>query len=152
MLNSVTAAQHPHTISTAVGKQRRLGILLPMQSYVDMSINTASLSQTIIFEDLERLYTMYAERDLQNMGVIIDTNHANSGKNHLMQIRICKEVLYNRRQSKDIERLVKGFMIESYIEDGNQKIGEGCYGKSITDPCLGWEKTEQLILDMAEQL
>lgn len=152
MLNSVTAAQHPHTISYRGWEAETPGNPFAhaiLRGYV----NKHGQSQpNYHFEDLERLYTMYAERDLQNMGVIIDTNHANSGKNHLMQIRICKEVLYNRRQSKDIERLVKGFMIESYIEDGNQKIGEGCYGKSITDPCLGWEKTEQLILDMAEQL
>ncbi|MBQ7654162.1 MAG: 3-deoxy-7-phosphoheptulonate synthase, partial [Clostridia bacterium] len=76
---------------------------------------------------------------------------ANSGKNPLEQPRICKEVLSARRYNNEIKKLVKGFMIESYIEDGNQKIGEGVYGKSITDACLGWEKTEKLIYDIAEK-
>ena len=84
--------------------------------------------------------------------MIIDTNHANSGKNPFEQVRIAKEVLGSRRYNADIGKLVKGFMIESYIEDGNQKIGEGVYGKSITDACLGWEKTERLILDIADKL
>ena len=86
------------------------------------------------------------------MGVIVDTNHSNSGKKYLEQIRIAKEVLHSCRHSSDIKSMVKGFMIESYIEDGAQKIGEGIYGKSITDPCLGWEKTERLILDIADKL
>ena len=83
------------------------------------------------------------------MSLIVDANHANSGKKPLEQVRICKEVLHSCRHNPDIKGMVKGFMIESYIEDGAQKIGEGCYGKSITDPCLGWEKSEQLILDIA---
>ena len=82
----------------------------------------------------------------------MDCNHANSGKQYLEQIRIAKEVLHSKRHSADIDRLVKGLMIESYIEDGNQKISESTYGKSITDACLGWEKTERLILDLAELL
>ena len=82
----------------------------------------------------------------------MDTNHANSGKKPLEQIRIAKEVLHSCRHDNDVKKLVKGFMIESYIEDGAQKVGEGCYGKSITDPCLGWEKTEKLIYDIAEKL
>ena len=86
------------------------------------------------------------------MAVIVDTNHSNSNKQYLEQIRIAKEVLHSRRQSPDIHRMVKGLMIESYIEDGCQKIGEGVYGKSITDPCLGWEKSKRLILDIADSL
>jgi 3-deoxy-7-phosphoheptulonate synthase len=82
----------------------------------------------------------------------VDTNHANSGKKYAEQVRIAKEVLHSCRYNKDIRAMVKGFMIESYIEDGAQKIGEGIYGKSITDPCLGWEKTERLILDIADVL
>ena len=89
---------------------------------------------------------------MKNPGVIIDTNHANSGKHYLEQIRIAKEVLHSCRLSKDIKGLVKGLMIESYLEDGCQKIGDGIFGKSITDPCLGWEKTERLILDLASLL
>ena len=87
------------------------------------------------------------------MGVIIDTNHANSGKNYEEQPRIVKEVLHSCRHSAEIKSIVRGFMIESYLEDGAQKIGPNCvYGKSITDPCLGWEKTERLVLDIAELL
>ena len=82
----------------------------------------------------------------------MDCNHANSGKQYLEQIRIAKEVLHSKRHSNDIDGLVKGLMIESYIEDGNQKITECTYGKSITDACLGWEKTEKLVLELAELL
>jgi 3-deoxy-7-phosphoheptulonate synthase len=90
---------------------------------------------------------------LQNPAVIVDTNHANSGKKYLEQIRIAKEVLHSCRYSADVRSIVKGLMIESYIEDGCQKIGaDDVYGKSITDPCLGWEKTERLILELAEQI
>ena len=102
--------------------------------------------------DLNELFELYQEHELKNPGVIIDTNHANSGKHYLEQIRIAKEVLHSCRLSKDIKGLVKGLMIESYIEDGNQPIGGGCYGKSITDPCLGWEKSERLIYEIADLL
>ena len=85
-------------------------------------------------------------------GIIVDTNHANSGKNPFEQIRIAKEVIASARYNNDIKKLVKGIMIESYIEDGAQKIGEGIYGKSITDACLGWEKSERLVLELAESL
>jgi len=104
------------------------------------------------YEDLVHLCEAYAKTDLANPGVIVDTNHANSGKKYLEQVRIAKEVLHSCRHDADVKKLVKGFMIESYIEDGAQKIGECVYGKSITDPCLGWEKTERLILEMAELL
>ena len=104
------------------------------------------------YEDLLHLAEMYNESGLQNPGVVIDTNHANSGKKYLEQPRIVKEVLHSCRHDGEIKKLVKGFMIESYIEDGAQKIGECIYGKSITDPCLGWEKTEKLILDIADLL
>ena len=103
-------------------------------------------------EDLIHLYETYEKSGLKNPAVIVDTNHCNSGKKPLEQIRIAKEVLYSCKYNKDIRKLVKGFMIESYIEDGNQKIGEGIYGKSITDACIGWEKTEKLIYDIAESL
>ena len=94
----------------------------------------------------------YQELGLKNPAIIVDTNHSNSNKQYLEQIRIAKDVLHSMRQSDDIKSIVKGLMIESYIEDGAQKIGEGIYGKSITDPCLGWEKTEKLILEIAELL
>lgn len=102
------------------------------------------------YEDLIRLYKMYMDRELANPAVIIDSNHSNSGKQYKEQIRIVKEALHSRRGSEDIMRIVKGFMIESYIEPGCQKVGNGVYGQSITDPCLGWEDTEKLLREMAE--
>ena len=93
---------------------------------------------------------MYDKMDVVNQAAIIDTNHSNSGKKFKEQIRIAKEVMHNRQLSSDIKSLVKGLMIESYIEEGSQKIGEHVYGKSITDPCLGWDKTEKLIYDLAD--
>ena len=101
---------------------------------------------------MSRLCEAYAESGLRNPGAIIDANHANSGKKPFEQIRISKEILHSMRHSEEINKLIKGLMIESYIEDGAQKIGENIYGKSITDPCLGWEKTERLILDIADLL
>lgn len=103
------------------------------------------------YEDLRHLCDLYAAKDLKNPACIVDTNHANSGKKYKEQIRIAKEVLHSRKYSEDIRGLVKGFMIESYIEEGCQKIGDGVYGRSITDPCLGWADTEQLIYDIAEK-
>ena len=103
------------------------------------------------YEDIRRVIDAYEEHsELQNPAIIIDTNHNNSGKKYLEQIRIAKDVMHSRRVNDDIRKIVKGLMIESYIEDGAQKIGEGVYGKSITDPCLGWEKTEKLLYDLAE--
>ncbi len=104
------------------------------------------------YEDLKLCYDMYHEKGLQNPAVIVDTNHSNSGKKYLEQIRIANEVLHSMRHSAEIRSLVKGLMIESYIEDGAQKIEEGTYGKSITDPCLGWAKSEKLIYEIADQL
>ena len=104
------------------------------------------------YEDLLNLNELYMKSGLQNPSAIVDTNHANSGKQYREQIRIAKEVVTSRNQNGDIRRLVKGLMIESYIEDGAQGVGEHTYGKSITDPCLGWDKTEKLILDIADQL
>ncbi len=104
------------------------------------------------YEDLKLCCDLYLEKGLQNPAIIVDTNHSNSGKAFLEQIRISNEVLHSMRHSQEIRNMVKGLMIESYIEDGNQKIEEGTYGKSITDPCLGWEKSEKLILEIAEQL
>ena len=95
---------------------------------------------------------MYAARGLLNPAVIVDVNHSNSNKQYIEQIRICKEVLHSRSHNGDIARMVKGLMIESYIEDGNQSVDGGVYGKSITDPCLGWDKSECLVLDIADTL
>lgn len=104
------------------------------------------------YEDLVQLYKLYTERSIKNPACIVDCNHANSGKQYLEQTRIAKEVMHSKRYSADINGLVKGLMIESYIQDGSQKITECTYGKSITDACLGWEKTRQLIFDLAELL
>ena len=93
---------------------------------------------------------MYEKSGLENPAVIVDANHNNSGKRYMEQIRICQDVMHSRSLSGDIRRLVKGLMVESYLEDGCQKPGEGTYGKSITDPCLGWEKTRELIYRLAE--
>ena len=150
MLNSITAAQHSHTFIyrgwevVTSGNDLAHAIL---RGSVDKHGKTHPNCHD---EDLISLHDSYAACNLQNMGVIVDTNHSNSGKKYLEQIRIVKEVLHSCRHSEDIKSMVRGFMIESYIEDGAQKIGEGIYGKSITDPCLGWEKTKRLILDIAD--
>ena len=152
MLNAIMAAQHSHTFvyrgweATSQGNPYAHAIL---RGYV----NKHGQSQpNYHYEELIRLHQLYAKKELQNMAVIIDCNHNNSGKQYLEQIRITREVLHSRRNNAELETMVKGIMIESYLEDGCQKIGEGVYGKSITDPCLGWEKTEKLILEMADTL
>jgi 3-deoxy-7-phosphoheptulonate synthase len=99
-----------------------------------------------------RLYNLYQLRGLENPGVIVDCNHSNSEKQYLEQIRISKEVMHSCRHSSEVKSMVKGLMIESYLEDGAQNIGDGVFGKSITDPCLGWEKSERLIYELAEKL
>ncbi|MBQ7957722.1 MAG: 3-deoxy-7-phosphoheptulonate synthase [Clostridia bacterium] len=152
MMNSITAAQHKHTFIYRGWEVHSEGNPLThaiLRGYVNK--HGQSLPN-YHYEDLLHLAEAYAKTDLVNPGVIVDTNHANSGKKYLEQTRIAKEVLHSCRHDNDIKKLVKGFMIESYIEDGAQKIGEHTYGKSITDPCLGWEKTEKLILDMANLL
>ncbi|MBO5682782.1 MAG: 3-deoxy-7-phosphoheptulonate synthase [Clostridia bacterium] len=150
MLNSITAAQHPHTFIyrgwECISKGNPLAHAI-LRGYVNRH---GESMPNYHFEDLIHLYSEYKARELQNMSVIIDTNHANSGKQYLEQDRICKEVLHACSLSSDVKSLVKGFMIESYLEDGCQKVGEGVYGKSITDPCLGWEKTERLVFDIAD--
>ena len=152
MINSITAAQHKHTFIYRGWEVHSEGNHLShaiLRGYVNKH---GQSMPNYHYEDLVHLCEVYAESGLLNPAVIIDTNHANSGKKYLEQIRIAKEVLHSCRHDNDVKKLVKGFMIESYIEDGAQKIGECIYGKSITDPCLGWEKTERLILDMAELL
>jgi 3-deoxy-7-phosphoheptulonate synthase len=152
MLNSITAAQHPHILSYCGWEVETSGNPLAhaiLRGYVD---NTGRTCPNYHYEDLMDLYDQYSAKGLQNMGVIVDANHANSGKKYIQQVRICNEVLHSCRHSTDIKGMVKGFMVESYLEDGSQKIGEGIYGKSITDPCLGWEKTEKMIYELADQL
>ncbi|MGN1088997.1 MAG: 3-deoxy-7-phosphoheptulonate synthase [Huintestinicola sp.] len=152
MLNSIIAAQSEHTFLYRGWETRSKGNPLAhaiLRGYVDEYGKT---HPNYHYEDLVRLYEMYAAKNLANMAVIIDSNHSNSGKQYLEQIRICNEVLHSCRHNNDIKKIVKGFMIESYIEDGCQKVEEGVYGKSITDPCLGWEKSEKLIYTIADQL
>ena len=152
MMNAITAAQNSHTFIYRGWEVQSKGNPLShaiLRGYVD---NFGNSMPNYHYENLERLDEAYKKSGLANPAVIIDTNHANSGKKYLEQIRIAKDVLHSCRQNEDVKKLVKGLMIESYIEDGAQKIGENVYGKSITDPCLGWEKTERLILDIAEAL
>ena len=150
MMNSITAAQHKHTFiyrGWEVHSQGNPTAHAILRGYVNKH---GQSMPNYHYEDLVHLAQTYTESGLSNPGVIVDTNHANSGKKYLEQIRIAKEVLHSCRHDSDVKKLVKGFMIESYIEDGAQKIGECIYGKSITDPCLGWEKTERLIYDIAD--
>lgn len=152
MMNSVTAAQHSHTFIyrgwevVSEGNPYAHAIL---RGYTDFAGKNVS---NYHYEDLVKLYEMYGKTDLANPAVIVDANHANSGKKYLEQIRIAKDVVYSCNYNGDIRRMVKGIMIESYIEDGAQKIGEHIYGKSITDPCLGWEKSKELIYNIADTL
>lgn len=150
MLNSVYAAQHPHRF---------------IYRGYEVQTNGNDLAHTVLrgatskhgrnipnyhYEDLQILLGLYNERDLKNPACIIDSNHSNSNKQFDQQVRIVKEVMHSRHLSPDIHNFVKGVMIESYIEEGNQKVGGGVYGKSITDACLGWEASERLICDLAE--
>ena len=152
MLNSIVAAQSSHTFIYSGNEISTDGNPL-CHAIIRGSVNKhGQWIPNYHYEDLNLLYEMYKAKNLQNMALIVDCNHSNSGKQYLQQIRICKEVLHSRRQNEHIKQLVKGFMIESYIEDDCQPIDGGVYGKSITDPCLGWEKTKQLVLDTAEVL
>ncbi len=150
MLNSVYAAQHPHHFVYRGCEVKTSGNPLThvvLRGAVSKHGNTV---QNYHYEDLIRLHEMYEKMDVVNPAAIIDTNHSNSGKKFKEQVRIAKEVMHNRQISSEIRGLVKGLMIESYIEEGNQAIGEHVYGKSITDPCLGWEDSKKLIYEIAE--
>ncbi|MGN0718454.1 MAG: 3-deoxy-7-phosphoheptulonate synthase [Anaerovoracaceae bacterium] len=152
MLNSIIAAQVPHKFIYRGWEVKTQGNPLA-HAILRGSVNKHGQNlPNYHYEDLRLLYNLYSEQNLENMAVIVDTNHNNSGKKYLEQVRIAHEVMDSRRYSEDIRGMVKGLMIESYIEDGAQKIGEGIYGKSITDPCLGWEKSEKLIYDIAESV
>ena len=152
MMNSIVAAQSSHTFIyrgwevTSEGNPYSHAIL---RGYIDFAGRNVS---NYHYEDLLRVEELYEKSNLTNPSVIVDTNHNNSGKKYLEQVRIAKDIVYSRNQNTDIKRLVKGLMIESYLEDGACKAEEHIFGKSITDPCLGWEKTEKLILDLADKL
>ena len=152
MMNSITAAQQGHTFIYRGWEVASTG---NPYAHAILRGGVSAKGENLAnyhYEDLMKVYESYQEKQLENMAVIIDANHANSNKRYLEQIRISKDVMHSRRVNADIRSLVKGIMIESYIEDGAQSVGEGVYGKSITDPCLGWEKTERLIYELAEEL
>lgn len=150
MMNSIRAAQHPHTFVYTGWEVNSKGNTL---AHAILRGSVDRYGQTIPnyhYEDLQTLCQMYAQAGLANPAVIVDTNHSNSAKKYDEQPRVAKEIMHSTRCDKDIYKLVKGLMIESYIEDGAQSPGCGVYGKSITDPCLGWEKTERLIFELAD--
>ncbi|MBO5316526.1 MAG: 3-deoxy-7-phosphoheptulonate synthase [Clostridia bacterium] len=153
MMNSIKAAQSSHVFLYRGWEVKSSGNPYAhaiLRGYVDKQ---GKSHPNYHYEDLYHLYETYQSSGLENPAVVVDTNHANSGKNYLEQIRIAKEILHSCRYSADVRGLVKGLMIESYLEDGAQKICENpVYGKSVTDPCLGWAKTERLVYDMAEVL
>ncbi len=150
MMNSITAAQHPHTFVYSGWEVQSKGNPL---AHAILRGSTNRYGRSVAnyhYEDIQNLCELYEKSGLVNPAVIVDTNHSNSGKKWDEQPRIAKEILHSTRHSDSIKKMVKGLMIESYLEDGAQKPDGGVYGKSITDPCLGWEKTERLILDIAE--
>ena len=152
MLNAIQAAQHGHTFIYRGWEARSEGNPYAHAILRGSTNKHGQPQPNYHYEDLIRIKDFYQERELQNPAVVVDVNHANSGKQYIEQIRIAKEVLHSRRYNESLRKLVKGLMIESYLVDGNQKVGGGVYGQSITDPCLGWEKTEKLVLEIAEQV
>lgn len=152
MLNSVAAAQHTQEFLFRGWEVRTRGNELAhaiLRGYVDPIGNSFP---NYHYEVLQAVIKMYNDRKLANPAIIVDTNHANSGKKYAEQVRIAKDIVNSRHLNSDIKNIVKGLMVESYIEDGCQGVNDGVYGKSITDPCLGWEKTERLLLDLADIL
>ena len=152
MMNGILAAQHSHTFIYRGWEVHSEGNPFAHAILRGYTNKHGESQPNYHFEDLIRLCDAYDERDLVNPAVIIDTNHSNSGKNPFEQPRIIKDVLYSTRHDERVKKILKGFMVESYIEDGCQKVDGGVYGKSITDPCLGWEKTERLIYEIADLL
>ena len=150
MLNSVYAAQHPHSFIYRGWEVNTTGNDLVHAVLRGATNKHGNNIPNYHYEDLNLLLELYGKMNLKNPACVIDANHSNSGKQFAQQIRITKEVMHSRKLNPDIHKLVKGVMIESYIEEGNQKVGGGVYGKSITDPCLGWEDSEKLIYDIAE--
>lgn len=152
MLNAVHAAQHGHEFIYRSWEVMTQGNPLTHTILRGSANKHGQCQPNYHYEDLKLLLELYMERDLQYPACIVDANHSNSNKLYQEQIRIVKEVLHSRRHSDDIRNFVKGVMIESYIEPGCQKVGEHCYGKSITDPCLGWDDSERLLYEMADSL
>lgn len=151
-LNSIYAAQIPNEFKYLDYQVKTKGNPYAhaiLRGSVDVYGNN---HQNYHYEDIMKFSAMYEAQGLKNPAIIIDTNHSNSNKNYIEQIRIAHEIINNMQYSSTIKNIVKGLLIESYIEDGNQKITENVYGKSVTDSCLGWEKTERLIYDIADRL
>lgn len=152
MMNSCLAGQHPHTFLYSGWEAHTDGNPLT-HCILRGALNKHGRSiSNYHYEDLRLLYESYQKFNLVNHSCIVDANHNNSGKKFDEQPRIVKEVIHSRNYDPDIKELVKGVMVESYIEDGNQPVGGGCYGKSITDSCLGWDKTERLLKEVADLL
>ncbi|MBQ3899924.1 MAG: 3-deoxy-7-phosphoheptulonate synthase [Lachnospiraceae bacterium] len=152
MLNSVFAAQHPHSFIYRGWEVNTSGNEFAHTILRGATNKHGNNTPNYHYEDLVRLLEMYGKMELKNPACVVDTNHSNSNKQFEQQVRIAKEVMHNRKLNPDLGKLVKGLMIESYIEEGSQKIGEHIYGKSITDPCLGWEASERLIYDIADSV
>ena len=152
MMNAIAAAQQSHSFiyrgweGTSAGNPLAHAILRGYQN------KHGEMHPNYHFEDLMLTASLYEAAGLQNPAIMVDANHSNSNKDPLQQPYIVREVLMSRERDSAVRKLVKGFMVESYLEDGNQPVGGGVYGKSITDACLGWEKTERLIYDIAEML
>lgn len=152
MMNAIKAAQGSHTFIYRGWEVHSHGNPLAHAILRGYSNKQGQSAPNYHYEDLVKLCEFYGEGNYQNPALVVDANHANSGKNPFEQPRIIKEVLHSARHNSDIKKLLKGFMVESYIEDGAQKIGEGVYGKSITDACLGWDKSEKMVLEIADLL
>ncbi len=152
MLNAIVAAQSSHTFLYRGWECCSHGNDLAHAILRGSNNKHGQAHPNYHYEDIARLHEMYAEKNLANMALIVDTNHSNSDKKYLEQIRISKEIVHTKNMNPDMKVFIKGLMIESYIEDGCQKVEEGVYGKSITDPCLGWEKSERLVLELADML
>lgn len=152
MMNSITAAQHSHTFAFAGWEVHSKGNKMAHAIMRGYSNKNGRSVPNYHYEDLQLVCELYEKSGLANPAMIVDTNHANSGKHWEEQPRIAKEILHSMRHSDDIGKMVKGIMVESYLEDGNQKPDGTVYGQSITDPCLGWDKTEKMILQIADIL
>lgn len=151
MLNSVYAAQHAHHFTFSGYEVRTTGNPLAHTILRGAVSKHGNCVQNYHYEDLVRLSDMYASMDLVNPATIVDANHSNSNKQFKQQIRIVREIMMSRQFSGNVKNLVKGVMVESYLEEGSQKISDHqVYGKSITDPCLGWEDSEKLLYMIAE--
>lgn len=153
MINAIQAGQHPHTFIYRGWEVHSEGNPMTHSVLRGYTNKHGESISNYHYDDMMLVLEKYSSNEnVSNPVIIVDTNHANSGKQYQKQPEIAMEVLENRKASPDLYKHVRGLMVESYIEDGNQKIGDGIYGKSITDPCLGWDKTERLVLDIADKL